>query len=238
MERWQQDSKDAGRKTKATHCPAFVFRPSSFVKKRTKDQRRKQLTARPSSFVLRPSSKTPMPPTDLIVYACPTGPLATQIEAFYAASLAQCGPNNAHAYPPHITLTGFFHDEPAAVPRYVAALHAAHGRALARGPAEISITDLLLRPDFLAFTFESPWLEALAADFAASVAEPLTRQDAIRVKSWLHLSLAYGFAEQQFQPLKVLAEQHIDRAAPVGWELRFYERQPGDTWICHAIWPI
>jgi ubiquitin-associated SH3 domain-containing protein len=179
-----------------------------------------------------------MAPTDLIVYACPIGPLSAQIEAFYAASLAQCGPNSAHAYPPHITLTGFFHDEPAAVPRYVSALGAAHERAIANGPAEITISDLLLRPDFLAFTLVSPWLEALAADFAASVAEPLTRQDAIRLKNWLHLSLAYGYAEQQFLPLKALVEQHIDRSAPVAWELRFYERQPNTVWVCHGAWSL
>jgi hypothetical protein len=179
-----------------------------------------------------------MAPTDLIVYACPTGPLAAQIEAFYAASLAQCGPNSAHAYPPHITLTGFFHDEPESIPRYVSALGAAHKRAINSSSAEITITDLLLRPDFLAFTLVSPWLEALAADFAASVAEPLSRQDAIRLKNWLHLSLAYGYAEQQFLPLKALVEQYIDRAATVSWELRFYERQPGPSWVCHRSWPL
>jgi hypothetical protein len=177
-------------------------------------------------------------PAELIVYACPTGPLAAQIAAFFAASLAQHGPNSAHAYPPHITLTGFFHDDAASIALYCAALADARSHALPIMPeAPITISGLLLRPDFIGLTIDSLWLRALSADFALKAASPL-RRDAIRLKDWLHLSLAYSFAAEQFQPLQVLALAMIDLATPVGWELRLYQRLPAEQWLCHAAWPL
>ena len=177
-------------------------------------------------------------PCELIVYTCPTGPLADQIAAFYQTSLAQHGPNSAHTYPPHITLTGFFHDDAASVDLYRAALSAALSQALPiMPPSPIAISGLLLRPDFLGLTIESLWLRALTADFAVKASSP-TRRDAIRLKDWLHLSLAYSFAAEQFQPLKALALAMIDPATPVVWELRLYERQPAAQWLCHGAWPL
>ena len=48
---------------------------------------------------------------EFIVYACPVGTLAGQLDLFFARSRAECGENAAHAYPPHCTLTGFFHSQ-------------------------------------------------------------------------------------------------------------------------------
>jgi hypothetical protein len=88
-------------------------------------------------------------PSELIVYACPAGPLAEQIESFYAASRGRFGPNSAHAYPAHITLTGFFHDDAAAIPRYAAALEAARARAVAARPGSaVHIRELAFRDSF------------------------------------------------------------------------------------------
>jgi ubiquitin-associated SH3 domain-containing protein len=177
-------------------------------------------------------------PCELIVYACPAGPLAERVATFYAASLARFGPNSAHAYPPHITLTGFFHDDAAAIPRYAVALDAAHARAMAARPAApVQIRELAFLDGFYGLLIDSPWLEALTADFAATV-ESTTRRDELRVKSWLHLSLAYGFTPGDGPALAELAASMVDTAAPVAWELRFYERLPDGGWQCHASWEL
>lgn len=174
----------------------------------------------------------------LIVYACPTGPLAEQAAAFYRESLARFGPNSAHAYPPHITLTGFFHDDAAAIPAYVAALGAAHARAVAdRPPAPVVIRELHRHDTFHGLLIDSPWLEALAADFAALAHSP-SRRDPIRLKGGLHLSLAYGFRPADGPALGALAADMVQITAPVGWELRFYERQGEDGWVCHGAWGL
>lgn len=170
----------------------------------------------------------------LIVYACPTGPLAEQVELFYTESRARFGPNSAHAYPPHITLTGFFHDDADAIPAYVAALGAAHARAMAdRPPAPVVIRELHHHATFHGLLIDSPWLEALAADFAA-VAQSPSRRDPIRLKRDLHLSLAYGFRPADGPALGARADAMVSITAPVGWELRFYERQGEGGWVCHV----
>lgn len=178
------------------------------------------------------------PPAELIVYACPTGELAAQVERFYGASRERFGANSAHAYPPHITLTGFFHDEAAALPTYVAALAAARAAALPTRPLPpLQITELATTGEFHGLLISSPWLEALAADFAARAASP-TRRDELRLKRWLHLSLAYGFRAEDGQALGALARATVDPAAPAGWDLRLYERLPGGAWQLHAGWPL
>jgi hypothetical protein len=174
---------------------------------------------------------------ELIVYACPTGPLAEQIERYFAVSRAQVGPNAAHRYPAHITLTGFFRDEAPAIPGYLAALEQALAWAQPDRPEPVfQITDLLLGNEFHGLLIESPWAEALTAEFKLRAHSP-TCSDEIRLKRNLHLSLAYGFAAEQHLALTSLAAEHIDLEAPVNWELRFYERA-GEQWACHGAWPM
>lgn len=174
----------------------------------------------------------------LIVYACPTGPLANQIDAYYTRSQELYGRNAAHAYPPHCTLTGFFHDDADSIPRYAAALAAALERARPMQPAPaVTITRLELHEHFHGLVLESPWLINLTADFAATADSP-TRRDDLRLKDWLHLSLAYAFPPEQHTPLARLAGDLVDISAPVGWELRLYEQLPAGGWNCHAHWRI
>lgn len=178
------------------------------------------------------------PRAELIVYACPTGDLAAQIEGFYRSSRERFGANSAHAYPPHITLTGFFHDEPRSIPDYVAALGAAHAAALPTRPAPpLTIGEMVTTGEFHGLLIASSWLEALAADFAARAASP-TRSDALRLKRWLHLSLAYGFRPEDGPGLGAMARAMVSPAAPAGWELRLYERLLGGAWALHGAWPI
>jgi ubiquitin-associated SH3 domain-containing protein len=174
---------------------------------------------------------------ELIVYACPTGPLADQLASYFAATRNQVGSNTAHRYPPHITLTGFFHDEASAIPRYLDALEHVLGKFSASRPEPpFQITEFLIGNEFHGLLIESPWAEALTADFKAC-AHSSTRTDEIRLKRNLHLSLAYGFSPEQHLALASLAAEHIDIEVPVSWELRFYERA-GEQWVCHGAWPM
>jgi hypothetical protein len=181
---------------------------------------------------------SPDAPARLIIYACPTGALAAQVDAFYTASRARCGPNSAHAYPPHITLTGFFNDEAGALPIYHAALAAAHTAAMATRPSRpIVITKLLVSAEFHGLLVVSPWLEALTADFADRAASP-SRPAALRLKRDLHLSLAYGFRAEDGPALGALACSMVSPEADVAWELRLYEQRPAGEWLCHGVWPL
>jgi hypothetical protein len=172
------------------------------------------------------------------VYACPSGPLAGQLDTYFAASRARFGPNLAHAYPPHITLTGFFHDDLAALPTYLGALGAAHAVALANPPvAPVAVTELATSADFHGLLISSPWLEALTADFALR-APSSSRRDALRLKNRLHLSLAYGFRREDGPGLAVLARSLVDINASVHWRLRLYERLAGGAWQIHGEWGL
>lgn len=172
---------------------------------------------------------------ELIVYACPTGELAGQLEAYYTRARTAFGANAAHRYSPHITLTGFFHDTVASIPIYVNAL--AEALAVAPQPPMVAITGLMFEPHFHGLLIESPWLKNLTQAFAWLAQSP-TRADAIRLKDWLHLSLAYKFQPEHAAPLKAVAREMVDISAPVVWELRFYERFGQDEWRRHAAWSL
>jgi ubiquitin-associated SH3 domain-containing protein len=175
---------------------------------------------------------------EYIVYACPRGELADQLASYFAASRELVGPNVAHQYTPHCTLTGFFHDDPDAIGIYCAALEAALGRARPhQPPVALSILRMELQEQFHGLLLDGAWLKALIADFARSVHSP-TRRDALRLKDWLHLSLAYAFPSAQHEPLAKLARELVDPQAPVLWELGFYEREVSGAWTCHSRWPL
>ncbi|HLK57209.1 MAG TPA: hypothetical protein VKU00_11620 [Chthonomonadaceae bacterium] len=170
-------------------------------------------------------------PGKFILYACPTGELALQLDRYFEESRRLYGENAAHGYMPHISLTGFFCDLPAAIPTYLRILE----RLMASNPPPndaITLSRLRLDPDFHGFEVESAWCHALVADWIAD-APADTRQEAIRPKDWLHLSLAYRFPPAQHAALKTLAEATVHQDAAVGWELRFYERPSDLSWTCH-----
>ena len=173
-----------------------------------------------------------------IVYACPQGELANQIEQYFAASRVLCGPNAAHTYMPHCTLTGFFHDDAAAIASYIEALDAALRRARPHQPAQaLTIDRMELSHDFHGLMLRGAWLQAVLRDFASAARSP-TRRDALRLKDWLHLSLAYRFPPEHHDPLADLARKLVDIDAAVTWQLHFYERLGDGSWICHAGWPL
>ena len=177
-------------------------------------------------------------PSTWIVYVCPLGELARQIDRYYAASLAACGANAAHSYMAHCSLTGFFHDDRDTADTYIEALDATVRRARPTQPLPaLSISGIALDPQFHGLLLSSPWLQMLIADFAHTTTSA-TRRDALRLKDWLHLSLAYAFPPLQHATLAALAREIVDISAPVSWELRFYERHADGAWTCHARWPL
>jgi hypothetical protein len=175
---------------------------------------------------------------ELIVYACPTGALADQLERYVVRAQAECGPNTAHRYMPHVTLTGFFHDLEASAPFYAAQLGAALADLQPAPAPPLAVAGLEINREFHGLLIESAWAKRVTARFAELAHDSPTRSDALRVKDWLHLSLAYGFAAEQHDALAALARELVDPRAPAGWELRLYERRPGDAWVLHESWGL
>jgi ubiquitin-associated SH3 domain-containing protein len=173
---------------------------------------------------------------ELIVYACPSGPLAEQLATYFERSLREVGPNAAHGYMPHVTLTGFFHDDAAAITAYGDALTAAIAEMPPPDANALRVDGMHLMADFLYLKIESPWLIAMSRRFAHHAHSP-TRRDALRLKDWLHLSLAYQFPDSQHQALTALARGLVDPFAPTTWAVRVYERD-GARWAIHGEWPI
>lgn len=182
----------------------------------------------------------------LIVYACPVGALARQIETYLLQTKEQCGPNAAHAYMPHCTLTGFFEDEAGAIDSYTEALSCILNESRDRIPTPpIQIEQLSFHANWHGLALEADWLKQMIADFAQKSVSP-TRNEALRLKDWLHLSLAYEFEADDAPRLKRLANALIDVASEVSWELRFYERISTEApkpfneinWKCHSRWAL
>lgn len=184
------------------------------------------------------SACEPIAMAEFIVYVCPTGELAEQIQRFFEESLVQHGANTAHAYMPHCTLTGFFEDRFAAVPLYTQRLTRSYKRAYpSRTDPIITVEGLTFKADWHGLELQSPWLKHLMVDFACTAVSP-TRKSALRPKNWLHLSLAYGFPSEQSDALSKLATSLVDPQAAVAWELCFYERRSPKDWCCHCRLPL
>lgn len=168
-----------------------------------------------------------------IVYACPVGELAQQLDRYFAKSRMLWGENTAHQYMPHCSLTGFFREELDAIPLYLESLDSAVTEALPSRPEPaIAITGLSFRSDWHGLELDSPWLKQAIANFAKACDSP-TRREPLRLKGWLHLSLAYDFPPEQTHSLQKLAEELIFIDTPVQWELRFYQRDSQKRWTCH-----
>ncbi|MEO1376377.1 MAG: hypothetical protein AAFW70_19145, partial [Cyanobacteria bacterium J06635_10] len=173
-----------------------------------------------------------------IVYACPVGELATQLELYFQTSEVECGKNTAHKYMPHCTLTGFFEDELTAIPIYIEALDDALKNSLSKySKPLINILSMTFKSEWHGLELHSPTLKRIIADFAKTVNSP-TRHGELRLKDWLHLSLAYEFRAKQKDSLKIIAEKIINTQASVQWELRFYQLHSDWTWTCHKSWML
>lgn len=174
----------------------------------------------------------------LIVYACPVGELATQLETYFAKSRSLCGANTAHQYMPRCTLTGFFEDSARAIPKYTQTLERSLKRLWRSQPhPPLAVEGFSFRPDWQGLELSSDWLRKLILDFVCTATSP-TRKQPLRPKDWLHLSLAYGFLPEHAEKLQHLAQEVINPQAIVRWELRFYQRNTDGSWWCHQSLPL
>jgi ubiquitin-associated SH3 domain-containing protein len=176
--------------------------------------------------------------TKFILYACPTGQLADQIDTYFETAKTNYSWNPALDYMPHCSLTGFFHDKAAAAQHYTLALEHILERMRSSQPDPVmQVTGMIFNSDFHGLTLQSSWLADLTKAFAATTCLEM-RREAIRIKEWLHLSLAYQFKPEEHNALEALARQLVNPKAAVGWELRFYQRRDENQWTCHGCWPL
>ena len=175
---------------------------------------------------------------ELIVYVCPKGILAHQLETYFDKSRSCCSPNAAHNYMPHCSLTGFFRDQEESIPGYLTHLNRAYDAAVTRQPQSVMVViGLEFHGEWHGLILHSPWLKQLILDFIQQASSP-TRAEPIRPKDWLHLSLAYEFSPDQANQLQAIAQDLITPTAPVHWELRFYRRHPDNHWTCYQQWEL
>jgi ubiquitin-associated SH3 domain-containing protein len=173
--------------------------------------------------------------TSLIVYAVPLGPLGDQLDDYWRRA-APVRPNAALDYPPHCTVTGFFHRRREDMAGVAAALE----QALADGggaPAAPVVDRMVLDGPWLGLVLGAPALVDLAARFAR-LAPTGPDDDAVRPKADPHLSLAYEFPPEDESALAALAATTVRPDASARWELRLYEGRRGGPWGSVAAWPL
>jgi ubiquitin-associated SH3 domain-containing protein len=182
---------------------------------------------------------------ELILYATPCGALAEQCEEYFRRAAA-LGATTAQTYPPHCTLTGFFRRPEGEVGRVIdevaSALDAAglavDGRLIAE---EVRVGSPEVLDDWLGLVLDSPRLVAIAEQFVSRhVADATRGDDPIRLKSWLHLSLAYGERIagggrpagplRRLHPYVELAERLFTTPVASGWEIALWRRVGGSGW--------
>ena len=173
-----------------------------------------------------------------IVYACPVGELNHQIENYLHRSRELYRENKAHKYMPHCTLTGFFTAKLDSIPIYIQALDKAYVEAKNTNLSlNVKIKRLAFNKNWHGLELQADSLKMLITNFAQTKTL-LNYQEKLRLKDWLHLSLAYDFNPAYEAELKKLAMVMIDIKANVNWELRFYQKNPDWSWKCLQSWQI
>ena len=159
---------------------------------------------------------------ELILYATPAGPLADALANAFD-EINRLTPTTAQTYPPHCTLTGFFHRDPSTIERIREEVAQAETDA-APGPVEIAA--LHRRADWIGLELRSDWLHEVTARFLLGH-QLGPRDDELRPKDWLHLSIAYGIDDLAAAD-KALGE--FDPALSVTWEIALWQRHPDGSW--------
>ncbi|MCH7788553.1 MAG: hypothetical protein IH940_03835 [Acidobacteria bacterium] len=166
---------------------------------------------------------------ELILYATPTGALAAACEQYFAA-VDDVGATTAQAYPPHCTLTGFFHRSESRATQVIADLTAEICQAGRPPSGLVRIAGLRAIDGWVGLTLESPWLIELTESVITGQ-ELAAGDDPLRPKDWLHLSLAYEVDDTA--PYLALADHIVgteagDDLGNFSWEVAIWERiEPG-----------
>lgn len=173
--------------------------------------------------------------SEFIVYACPVGELNQQLENYFQKSLNLCGENKAHKYMPHCTLTGFFTNDISSINYYIEALDKAYLVAKDNLDLNIVIKQLTFNDNWHGLELKAEGLKQLIVNFN-QIEKSTIRTKKLRLKDYLHLSLAYDFNPEDRDKLQSLATETIDLQADVNWELRFYQKNLDWTWKCLQTW--
>ncbi|XP_014487824.1 PREDICTED: protein UBASH3A homolog isoform X2 [Dinoponera quadriceps] len=155
-----------------------------------------------------------------VLYACPIGPLAKQLELFWSES-KELGWNGAHNFIPHITLVPSFNapdkftEELANVLEDVAYQDRLH---------EHIELETYVSPNFMGFFVKdvnAEWLRNIAVCYVNKLATlGVTAEPQV---TSLHLTLAYQFPSSLFPSLRSTVEK-LSPNTPANWELRLYSR--------------
>ncbi|XP_015180456.1 PREDICTED: protein UBASH3A homolog isoform X4 [Polistes dominula] len=155
-----------------------------------------------------------------VLYACPTGALAENLSKFWVES-EQLGWNGALNYMPHITLVSFFQVSDELEPEFVYSLNNIIDRNESYNRVHF---EPYISPNFMGLFVkdeDAKWLNEISANYVAK----LSTYNIIanhQVKP-LHLTLAYQFPSNLFQPLRTMVEK-LKPATVDNWEIRLYSR--------------
>ncbi len=175
--------------------------------------------------------------SQFIVYACPVGKLNQQIEKYLHQSRELYEANSAHKYMPHCTLTGFLNAESNSISVYIKALDKAYIEAKNNLDLDIKIKQLTFNENWHGLELKAENIKTLIVNFFQNKTIN-NYQEKLRLKDWLHLSLAYNFNPEYESELKQLALEIIDLKSDANWELRFYQKNPDWSWKCLQSWTI
>ncbi|XP_035682670.1 ubiquitin-associated and SH3 domain-containing protein B-like [Branchiostoma floridae] len=164
-------------------------------------------------------------PREYVLFACPTGPLVTQLDEYSEKTLVHCGRNGSHNSFPHVTLCSFFAVPDSTVPKVVHAVLTVAGRLSCREvPAKVSL-DFYSSSSFVGL-FVDDRSAAFLRNASQEFANEVLKTTGIEVKAHkkqLHITLAYQFNPSQQKKLEELARD-IDTSMPAQWDLRLYSR--------------
>lgn len=162
---------------------------------------------------------------ELILYATPTGALGAALDRIFGR-IADRGPTTAQDYPPHCTLTGFFHRHHDEIPRIVAEVDEAVAEIGPPPERAVDVVSLHRRADWIGLELASDWLHAVTAAFVA-VHRVDAGDDALRPKAWLHLSIGYGVDDLTAADA---AARELDPTVAAPWEIALWQRHRDGHW--------
>ncbi len=165
--------------------------------------------------------------SELILYATPQLELGEQCERYFDQLRRTGRATTAQTYPPHVTITGFLRREPQVIERVIREVE----QVVAAEPEGMVVVEELRETDeWLGLVVSSDWLADLGRAFADRHGLE-TGDDAVRLKEWLHLSLAYGDLPfgLEMAELGDVARSTVSVDAPVCWSIGLWHRR-GAEW--------
>lgn len=170
-------------------------------------------------------------PHELIFYATPIGPLLETCDRYYRDA-ASFGGTAAQTYPPHCTLTGFFHRDAARRDEAIADIvDVINTRGPSVPAADVEIVAVRHHEQWLGLELYAPKFIEVAHEFARRHGTA-DDEDEVRVKTWPHLSLAYGVDDlsSYSETLRRYEDDDATDWSCTEWELGLWERTPGGVW--------